>query len=182
MRTVKATVPSAVLIFSLCGIPSSGAQNKQELEKIHARLASQVRHELVMLSRYTLFDILEFEIMDVDTVVLSGEVVRPTLKSDAESVVRRIEGVGKVINKIEVLPLSPFDDRIRIAAYRTIFSKPGLEKYGFQAVPPIHIIVKNGSITLAGIVANQIDKDLAGIAAREVAGTFGVTNNLRVEK
>jgi hyperosmotically inducible protein len=182
MRIGKAAIPSAALIFSLCWIPSSGAQSKQELEKIHARLVSQVRHELIMLSRYTVFDNLQFQITDVDTVVLSGEVVRPTLKSDAESAVRRLEGVGKLINKIEVLPLSPSDDRIRVAAYRAIFSKPGFDKYGFQAVPPIHIIVKNGNITLTGIVANQVDKDLAGIAAREVPGTFGFTNNLRVEK
>jgi hyperosmotically inducible protein len=182
MRIVNAVVPGTVLILILCRVPSAGAQNKQELERIHARLASEVRHELVMLSRYTLFDNLQFQITDVDTVVLLGQVTRPSLKSDAESAVRRLEAVGKVVNKIEVLPLSPADDRIRAAAYRAIFSKPGMDKYGFQAVPPIHIIVKNGNITLVGVVANQADKDLAGIAAREVPGTFDVANNLRVEK
>jgi hyperosmotically inducible protein len=178
----KTIIPCAVLLFCLCGNPSLAGQSRQDLGKVHSRLASQVRHELVMLPRYTLFDNLQFEITDVDTVILSGEVVRPTLKSDAESVVRNLEGVGKVINKIEVLPLSPSDDRIRLAAYRAIFSKAGMERYAVQAVPPIHIIVRNGSITLTGIVATQMDKDLAGIAAREVPGAFGVTNNLRVEK
>jgi hyperosmotically inducible periplasmic protein len=108
-------------------------------------------------------------------------VTRPTLKSDAENVVKNIEGVERVNNEIQVLPLSPMDDRIRIAEYRAIFSQPGLDRYAMQAVPPIHIIVNNGKVTLEGVVANEADKNLAGIKANGVAGVFGVTNNLRVE-
>lgn len=177
-------------IIAFCAVPFfcslswiTQAQSKQGgLTRVHARLAQEVRRQLVMLANYSVFDDLEFEISGVDTVTLLGQVTRPSLKSDAESTVRSLEGVGKIINKIEVLPVSPSDDRIRIAAYRSIFSRPGLERYGIRAVPPIHILVKNGSITLVGIVANQADKDLAGIAAREVPGTFDITNRLKVEK
>jgi hyperosmotically inducible protein len=136
----------------------------------------------MMLRDYSVFDTLEFQVTGLDTVVLSGRVTRPVLKSEAESTIRQLEGVGKVVNKIEVLPPSPSDDRLRIAAYRAVFSKPGLDRYGLLAVPPVHIIVDNGAVTLVGIVASQEDKDLAGLAAREVPGTFNVTNNLRVEK
>ncbi|PYV09787.1 MAG: transport-associated protein, partial [Acidobacteria bacterium] len=128
------------------------------------------------------FDNLEYRIEGVDTVIISGQVTRPTLKSDAERVVKRIEGVGKVVNNIDVLPLSPNDDSLRLATYRAIFSRPGLDRYALMAVPPIHIIVKNGNITLVGVVATQADKDQAGIYANGVSGAFKVTNNLRVEK
>jgi hyperosmotically inducible protein len=176
----------ALTTVFILGAPPRGlslGQQKagKELKDIHARLAERVRHELVMLPYYSLFDNLEFRIDGVDTVVLSGQVVRPSLKSDAEAVVKRLEGVGKVINNLEVLPLSNNDDRLRIAAYRAIYSKTGLDRYALQAVPPIHIIVKNGHITLVGVVATQADKDLAGIAANGVSGAFSVTNNLRVE-
>jgi hyperosmotically inducible protein len=107
-------------------------------------------------------------------------VVRPTLKSDAENVVKNIEGVGKVVNNIEVLPLSPMDNQIRRAVYRAIFSEPGLSRYAESAVPSIHIIVKNGNVTLVGIVDNQGDKDLANIRAKGVSNVFSVTNNLVV--
>ena len=182
MQNRKSIMLIAPLVLILQLAPNSQSQNKPDLKAVHERLQKQIRHELVMLSYYSLFDNLAFEITGVDTVVLSGQVTRPVLKSDAENAVRTLEGVGKVVNTIEVLPISSTDDRIRRAAYRAIFSKPGLDRYGWQTVPPIHIIVKNGSITLVGIVANQADKDLAGIAAREVPGTFSVTNNLRVEK
>ena len=107
---------------------------------------------------------------------------RPTLKSDAENVVKKIEGVEKVKNEIEVLPLSPADDRIRRAEYRAIYGDTVLNRYALQAVPPIHIIVRNGNVTLAGVVATEADKNVAGIRANGVSGVFGVTNNLRVEK
>ncbi len=177
MRICGSMILAVVLLLS-----GSGFQNKRDLASIHSRLARQVRHELMMLSNYTVFDNLEFSITNVDTVVLSGQVTRPTLKSSAESAVHQLEGVGKIVNKIELLPLSPSDDRIRVAAYRAIFSKPGLDRYTLLAVPSIHIIVNNGNITLEGVVANEADKDLAGIAAREVPGTFAVKNNLMIEK
>jgi hyperosmotically inducible protein len=152
----------------------------QNRPKGQDRIVREVRHELVMLPYYGVFDNLSFKV-EGSTVTLLGQVTRPTLKSDAGNVVKDVEGVEKVDNQIQVLPLSPNDDRIRIATYRAIFSQPGLDRYAMQAVPPIHIIVDNGKITLEGVVANQADKDRAGIQANGVSGAFGVTNNLRVE-
>jgi hyperosmotically inducible protein len=145
------------------------------------RIIREVRHELVMLPYYGVFDNLTY-LVDGSKVTLSGQVTRPTLKSDAENVVKKIEGVESVDNQIEVLPVSPNDDRIRLATYRAIYSKAPLQRYQLGAVPPIHIIVKNGNVTLEGVVDTEGDKNLAGIAAKGVSGAFGVTNNLRVEK
>jgi hyperosmotically inducible protein len=153
------------------GVPGGQAEN---------RINREVRHELVMLPYYGVFDNLEYRV-DGNTVTLMGQVTRPTLKSDAANVVKNIEGVEKVNNQIEVLPLSSMDDRIRMAEYRAIFSQPGLDRYALQAVPPIHIIVNNGKVTLVGVVANESDKNLAGVKANGVSGVFSVTNNLRVE-
>src|SRR5262249_16924742 len=114
-------------------------------------------------------------------VTLMGQVTRPTLKSDAEGVVKRLEGVESIDNQIEVLPLSPNDDRVRRAVFRAIYSAPGLDRYGFQAVPSIHIIVKNGSVTLEGVVGNKADSDMANLKANGVPGVFGVSNNLQLE-
>jgi hyperosmotically inducible periplasmic protein len=109
-------------------------------------------------------------------------VTRPTLKSDAENVTKRIEGVKQVNNQIEVLPLSPMDDQIRMAEFRAIYGDPSLStRYGFRAIPPIHIIVKNGHVTLEGVVANEGDKNLINVRANSVPNVFSVTNNLRVE-
>jgi hyperosmotically inducible protein len=134
-----------------------------------------------MLPYYGVFDNLSYRV-DGSTVTLMGQVTRPTLKSDAENVVKGIEGVEKVNNQIQVLPVSPMDDKIRIAEYRAIYGHPGLDRYALQAVPPIHIIVDNGKVTLEGVVASQADKDQAGIRANTVSGVFSVTNSLRVEK
>ena len=144
------------------------------------RITREVRHELVMLPNYGVFDNLGYRV-DGGTVSLSGQVTRPTLKSDAENVVKGIEGVTRVDNQIEVLPLSSMDDGIRIATYRTIFGKPGLDRYAMQAVPPIHIVVASGKVTLEGVVATEGDKNQAGIYANTVSGVFSVTNNLRME-
>ena len=146
-----------------------------------SRLAQQVRHELLMLPYYSIFDDLAFRI-NASTVTLLGSVTRPTLKSDAENVVKRIEGVTQVINQIEVLPLSPQDNRIRLAVYRAIYGDPQIgDRYGHRALPSIHIIVKNGNVTLEGVVANEGDKNLINIRANGVPGVFKVTNNLVVE-
>jgi hyperosmotically inducible protein len=145
------------------------------------RIAREVRHQLVMLPYYGIFDDLAFRV-DGGVVTLMGAVTRPTLKSDAENVVKRIEGVTRVINNIEVLPLSPMDDQIRMAEYRAIYGDPTLStRYGYRALPSIHIIVKNGHVTLEGVVANEGDKNLIGIRAKSVPNVFSVTNNLRVE-
>ena len=144
------------------------------------RITKEVRHELVMLPYYSVFDNLAYRV-DGTRVTLLGQVTKPTLKSDAENVVKRVEGVTGVTNEIEVLPLSPNDDRLRIALYQAIFSKPTLQRYEMGAVPPIHIIVKNGNVTLVGVVSNQGDKTIAGMAANGVPGVFSVKNELMVE-
>ena len=148
--------------------------------KGYDRFVKEIRHELVMLPYYGVFDNLLYKVDGYD-VTLMGQVTRPTLKSSAENVVKDIEGVGKVTNNIEVLPLSPNDDRLRMALYRTIYGHTALNRYALNAVPPIHIIVKNGNVTLEGVVANEGDKNIANIQANSVPGVFGVTNNLRVE-
>jgi hyperosmotically inducible protein len=147
-----------------------------------SRLINQVRHALLMLPYYGVFDDLAFKV-DGGTVTLLGAVTRPTLKSDAEAAVKHIEGVERVINEIEVLPLSPMDDSIRMAEYRAIYGDPALStRYGYRSLPPIHIIVKNGHVTLEGAVANKADADLAYLRANAVPGVFSVTNDLQVEK
>jgi hyperosmotically inducible periplasmic protein len=143
------------------------------------RISKEVRHELVTLPYYSVFDDLAYKV-DGGTVTLYGYVSRPTLKTDAERAVRSIEGVQNVVNNIEVLPLSPNDDQIRRAVYRAIYSQPGLDMYSLRAVPTIHIIVKNGNVILTGAVANQMDKQRAEMAAKGVAGVFSVTNNLQI--
>jgi hyperosmotically inducible protein len=150
-------------------------------EAARKRLEREVRRELVMLPFYSLFDNFSFRV-DGYTVTLMGKVSRPTLKSDAENVVKKIEGVEKVVNQIEVLPLSGNDDRLRLALYRAIYGQSALQTLAIRAVPPIHIIVKNGDVTLEGVVANPMQKNIAGIQANGVAGVFSVTNNLRVER
>ena len=155
----------------------STTQGKTGLTK----LENDVRHELVMLPYYGVFDNLSFQV-NGSTVTLMGQVARPTLKSSAERVVKDIEGVDKVVNNIEVLPLSPNDNNIRRATYAAIYGHTALNRYHFQSVPPIHIIVKNGNVTLEGVVANEGDRNIANIQARSVPGVFSVTNNLRLDQ
>lgn len=174
MRTVLSGT-SLMLIASALVWP----QGREASPKAEARITKEVRHELVSLPFYSVFDDLSYKV-DGYTVTLYGSVVRPVLKSDAENAVKKIEGVERVINNIEVLPLSPNDDQIRRAVYRAVYSQPGMEMYSMQAVPPIHIIVKNGRVTLKGAVGNQMDKQRAGIAANGVPGVFAVTNDLQV--
>ena len=162
---------------------NGGSQEQEANEALSPEAANQlikeVRHKLVMLPYYSVFDTLAFRV-DGRTVTLEGQVVDPVVKSDAQNAVKRIEGVDKVVNNIEVLPPSPIDDRIRRQVYNAIYSYGPLFKYGHMAVPPIHIIVKNSRITLDGVVDNETDKNLAGLRANQVPGTFQVTNNLRV--
>ncbi|MCU0229517.1 MAG: BON domain-containing protein [Bryobacterales bacterium] len=154
----------------------------QESERMQDRIGKQVRKELVMLPFYSLFDNFKFSVSPAGEVTLLGEVSRPTLKTDAERVVQRIEGVSKVTNQIEVLPLSPNDDRIRLATFNAIYGHPTLRPLAIRAVPPIHIIVKNGDITLEGVVNTKLEKQIAEMRARQVSGAFKVTNNLMVEQ
>jgi len=157
------------------------AQDRPISGRGEQRIEREVRHELVMLPYLNVFDNLEYKVQG-STVILFGQVTRPTLKSDAGNVVKIIEGVEKIVNNIEVLPPSAMDDRIRRSVFHAVYGHPGLDRYALQAVPPIHIIVKNGNVTLEGVVASEADKNLAGLRANGVSGVFSVTNNLRAEK
>jgi len=150
--------------------------------QVNPRMVREIRHELRMLPYYGVYDWLEFEIQPDNTVVLRGQVVRPTTKSDAEGRVKDVDGVSRVNNQIEVLPLSPSDDRLRGALYRAIynFNSP-LFRYATQSVPPIHLIVDRGHATLKGVVANKGDAQLAYIRARGVPGLFSVKNELIIK-
>ena len=152
---------------------------KQTEPKAAQNLIKEVRHQLVLLPYYSVFDNLAFKV-EGSKIILVGQVVRPTLKSDAEAAVKSIEGVSSVQNDIEVLPVGPMDDQLRRALYRAIYGDPGLSRYGFQAVPSIHIIVKSGNATLEGVVDNEADKNLAGIRANSTPNVFSVKNNLVV--
>ncbi len=144
--------------------------------------SESVRRELAMLPRYGVFDTLAYQI-DGGVVTLTGQVTEPVVQADAEAAVRRVDGVTKVIDKIEVLPLSPFDNRIRLAAYRAVYGAPSLSaRYGLGAVPAIRIIVKNGRVRLEGVVANEADRVVAGMRANSVAGAFEVQNELTVAR
>ena len=175
----------SITILSTVALASPAPQDNRSAaalpQKSIDRIYKEVRHELVMLPYYGVFDNLSYKVDADGTVTLLGQVARPTLKSDAENVVKRIEGVEKVVNNIEVLPTSMNDDRIRRAAYRAIYGNEALSEYQMRAVPPIHIIVNNGHITLEGVVARQMDKQIAGMQANSVHGVFSVTNNLVVE-
>jgi osmotically-inducible protein OsmY len=160
---------------------SEQRQAPRNSERQREWLEKEVRHVLVMLPYYSVFDNLAYRV-DGYRVELFGQVARPSLRSDAEAVVKKIEGVEQVVNKIEVLPTSPMDDRLRLALYRAIYGDSALSRYSLQAVPPIHIIVKNGHVTLEGVVANEMDKNIAGMRANSVPNTFSLTNNLRAEK
>jgi hyperosmotically inducible protein len=188
VRNRMTTFLLAALLITPAGIAAKNDKNGKDHNDAfgagpadESRIAQKVRHELLMLPYYGVFDDLAFRV-DGSTVTLLGEVTRPTLKSDAENVVKRIEGVTNVNNQIEVLPLSPMDNQIRVAEYRAIYGDPTLStRYGFRALPSIHIIVKNGHVRLEGVVANQGDKNLVGIRANGVPNVFSVENELQVE-
>jgi hyperosmotically inducible protein len=154
-------------------------QRDQPSARSQERIQKEVRHELLMLPWFGVFDNISYKV-DGYNVTLYGQVVRPSLKSDAENVVKHIEGVEHVDNKIEVLPPSPMDDRLRIQLFHAIYGYEPLQKYALGVQKPIRIIVKNGHVTLEGVVDNEADKNAAGIRANGVPGIFSVTNNLQV--
>ena len=163
---------------TLVGLVRDGDRGDRQTEA----LKDEVRHQLLMLPYYSVFDWLEAEVKPDGAVTLSGQVVRPTLKDDAEKNVKKLEAATKVMNNIEVLPLSSMDDQLRVAAYRRIYNfESPLFRYATWSSPPIHIIVRNGHVALKGIVANQMDSQLAYMAAREVPGAFDVKNELQIE-
>ncbi|MBV9342889.1 MAG: BON domain-containing protein [Acidobacteria bacterium] len=165
---------------------SSGAsqdnRNQPFSQRGMDRIVKEVHHELVLLPYYGVFDNIAYRVSPDGTVTLLGQVTRPTLKSDAENSVKRIEGVERVDNQIQVLPPSSMDDQIRLATYRAIYGNSALAPYSLRAVPPIHIIVNQGRVTLEGVVAKQMDKQIAEMQAKSVPNVFSVTDNLRVEE
>ena len=175
---------SPMLFVILLALSALGvAQDTQREPSAHAqdRITREVRHELLMLPYFGVFDYIAYKV-DGYNVTLLGQVVRPTLKSDAENVVKHIEGVEKVDNQIEVLPPSPMDDGLRRRLYRAIYGYPAFEKYALGVQKPIRIIVKSGRVTLEGVVDSEGDKNLASLRANGVSGIFSVTNNLQVVK
>jgi hyperosmotically inducible protein len=184
-KEIRALFVTLLLAAPIMALPNSTAarpqdEKKQRSEaKYQEKLAKEVRHQLVMLPWYSVFDNLAYQV-DGDKVTLVGQVTRPSLKSDAEAAVKSIEGVASVVNNIEVLPLSPMDDQLRRALFRAIYGDSGLSRYSIQAVPSIHIIVKNGNVTLEGVVDNESDKNLANLRANQVPNVFSVKNNLVV--
>jgi hyperosmotically inducible protein len=166
-------VVSVVSILILSAI----AQNA----KSEDRISREVRHELLMLPYFGVFDNIAYKVNN-GTVTLLGQVVRPSLKSDAENSIKHIEGVEHVDNQIEVLPPSSQDDALRIALFRAIYQYPPLQKYELGVQKAIRIIVKSGRVTLEGVVDSESDKNLVGVRANSVPGIFQVTNNLRVQQ
>src|SRR5216684_4272806 len=179
---MKTRYPIAVFAAMVAACTLAAGQAQQEAsQKAVERIQREVRHELVMLPYLDVFDNLAYKV-DGYNVTLFGQVTRPVLKSDAENVVKKIEGVEKVDNQIEVLPTSPNDDRLRLELYRAIYGYPALQKYALGVQKPIRIIVKNGNVTLEGVVDSEADKNIANILAKGVSGSFSVTNNLQVVK
>ncbi len=197
-RELFAAFTIITITLAFASISSSAApapQKKGKQSKLESRpradreardltyLTREIRKELVTLPFFSVFDWLEGNVEPDGTVHLRGQVTRPTLRKDAQSRVERVEGVDRVINRIEVLPLSPNDDRLRGAVFRELFnSNSPLFRYGQQPVPPIHIIINRGRLTLKGVVANKGDSDLANIKARGVPGLFEIKNELRIER
>lgn len=176
MVKIKRKLMAGLVLAVLAGsVVAAGAAPRYQ-----DRTMAKVRKELVTLPYYGVFDNLEYKV-EGETVTLFGQVRNPTTRRDAERRVARIEGVDRVINRIEVLPVSSFDDTIRARAYRAVFRSGGLYRYAMGANPSVHIIVKNGHVTLEGVVSRQMDSQLAYMAARGVSGVFSVTNNLRVQ-
>lgn len=170
-----------LVVASLISVmPFSAAAQNATPAKSQDRIVREVRHELLMLPYFGVFDNIAFKV-DGGTVTLLGQVVRPSLKSDAENAVKHIEGVERVDNQIEVLPPSPMDDEIRIAEFRAIYQYPPLQKYELGVQKAIRIIVKNGRVTLEGVVDSEADKNLVNVRANSVPNVFSVTNNLKVQ-
>ncbi|PYY02226.1 MAG: transport-associated protein [Acidobacteria bacterium] len=179
MRLLATFVVLGGLAFAQSGSNTQLAIRPGTLDPNEQRIVKEVRHELVMLPYYSLFDDLEYSV-NGDAVTLLGSVVNPTLKKDAENAVKRIEGVNTVNNQIKVLPPSPMDDRIRQQVARAISNQGGLYRYFMGAVPSIHIIVDGGHVTLKGVVDNEADDTQAKLAANQVPGVFSVKDELQV--
>lgn len=175
LRMSLLTLAAAVLLSFSVQSATASIQDTPRIEK-------QVSHELNMLPYVNVFDYMTFTVDDNGVVTLNGQVTNPVVKSDAANVIKRIEGVEHVNNQIQVLPVSFFDNGLRVHLFRTIYGYPGLQKYALGVQKPIRIIVQNGHVTLMGVVDSEMDKNLAGIRANGVPGIFSVDNQLRVVK
>jgi hyperosmotically inducible periplasmic protein len=184
MRRIVHAFWACLVALSLMNVSAAqaGGQQSSGAGRMQERITREVRHELAMLPQLTIWDNLQYKV-DGSKVTLMGEVRNAVLKDSAEKVVKKIEGVEQVDNKIEVLPASSNDDRTRLAVARALFGNDSpLFRYAMGALPPIHIIVKNGHVTLEGVVDSQADKDLATVKANGVPGVFSVDNHLVVQK
>ncbi len=180
MKPALFVVPLVFSMFATVAIAQDQlSQRDQPSARGQERITKEVRHEILMLPWFGVFDNIAYKV-DGGTVTLLGQVSRPTLKSDSENAVKHIEGVEKVDNQIEVLPPSPMDDRIRLQLFQAIYGYGPLQKYALGVQKPIRIIVKNGRVNLEGVVDNEGDKNMAGIRANGVPGIFAVANNLQV--
>ena len=184
-KEFRALLVAVLMSAQLAVLPNGQASPRPRSEnqnepKSQQALMKEVRHVLVMLPYYSVFDNLAYRV-EGDKVILEGQVVRPSIKSDAEAAVKSVSGVSSVVNNIEVLPPAAMDDQLRRALYRAIYGDPALSRYGFSAVASIHIIVKNGNVTLEGVVDNEADKNLANLRANGVPNVLSVKNNLQVE-
>lgn len=179
MKKLFTKLTSLAAALVLTAAFAVAGQAKEELTG-RQQVMEKIRKELVTLPFYGVFDNLAYS-FDAGTATLYGQVVRPSTRSDAQWRVARIPGVERVVNQIEVLPLSSFDDAIRRQAYRQIFGTAGLYRYAMGTNPSLHIVVKGGHLTLEGVVGREGDRRLANMAAHQVPGVFSVTNNLRVD-
>jgi hyperosmotically inducible periplasmic protein len=190
-----------LLVLTPSVIAQEESANLDAKQQAMLKIAEQVRKQIVTQPQYGVFDSIHFAIKG-DTVILRGKASRPILKSSIEKSVKKIEGVGSVDNQIQVLPVSPNDDRIRAAVYASIYRYPALQRYtsnrggprmpsvaraagGITNDPPIgyhaiHIIVENGNVTLTGVVDSDTDASIAEIRANSVSGVFSVDNDLQV--
>jgi len=175
-KTIGSVVLAVVMTAGFVHGNSSVPANKS------GDIGQQIRHEIAMLPYTGIWDWVEADLQADGTIVLRGDVTRASTKTDAEFRLRRIEGIKSVTNEIRILPLSSADNSIRLGVYRSLFNRNStLSLYALGANPSIHIIVDNGKVTLKGIVANAMDKQIAGIAANGVFGVFSVENDLEVE-
>lgn len=170
-----------VLAASFLAMPAFGTTLAAPAAAPSTGLDEEVRKELLKLPYFGVFDNLEYSV-DGSEVTLSGQVTRPVLKRDAVNVVKRLKGVEIVHDNVEVLPLSNYDDNLRVRAYYAIFGSPSLSRYAIAAQSPIRIVVKNGNVTLEGVVNSEVDRRLAFARVNGLPGTFSVTNNLRLDR
>lgn len=179
-RIVTVLAAIAVVVVPLAAAEAA-TNARLSASQDKAVLSREIHHQLQVLPFYSVFDYISFSLKG-NIVVLTGSVLRASLKTDAEQAVKSLEGVAAVQNQIQILPTSPADDELRRNIYRAIYEHPSLEHYAIQTLPPIRIIVNNGNVTLEGAVDSQGDKNTAGAKAGNVAGLRGVSNNLVVQE